>query len=120
MVRHRIAQRRYSDPMRQPKMHADEPDIDEALVSRLLTAQFPQWAGLPITRTPTWGTDNAMYRLGDHLVARLPRRPGGDEGLAAEHHWLRRLAPQLPLAIPEPLALGSATEEYPYSWSVFT
>lgn len=101
-------------------MHTDEPDIDEALVARLIAAQFPHWAGLPVTRTPTWGTDNAMYRLGDDLVARLPRRPGGDEGLAKEHRWLRHLAPHLPLTIPEPLALGTPTEEYPYSWSVFT
>ncbi len=27
------------------KMHADEADIDESLVGRLLAAQFPQWAG---------------------------------------------------------------------------
>jgi len=28
------------------KMHADEVDIDAALVGRLLAAQFPEWANL--------------------------------------------------------------------------
>ena len=30
------------------KMHADEFDTDASLVRRLLEAQFPQWAALPI------------------------------------------------------------------------
>jgi hypothetical protein len=30
------------------KMHADEVDTDSSLVRRLLAAQFPQWAELPI------------------------------------------------------------------------
>ena len=56
------------------KMHADELEIDASLVGRLLAAQFPQWAALPIRRVPAWGTDNALYRLGDDMVARMPRR----------------------------------------------
>src|SRR5881394_3798549 len=47
------------------KMHADEVETDTSLVGRLLTAQFPQWAALPIRPVPFWGTDNALYRLGD-------------------------------------------------------
>ncbi len=52
-----------------------EPDIDTPLVSRLIAAQFPRWAGLPITRVPSAGTDNAIYRLGDDMAVRLPRQP---------------------------------------------
>ncbi len=33
--------------------------------------------------------------------------------------WLPRLAPELPLAVPEPLALGSPNEEFPFSWGVY-
>ncbi|MFI7463308.1 hypothetical protein [Nonomuraea sp. NPDC049646] len=47
------------------RMHADEADIDEALVRRLLAAQFPRWAGLPLRRSPSSGTVNAVFRLGD-------------------------------------------------------
>ena len=55
------------------KMHADEVHTDASLVRRLLTAQFPQWADLPIEPVASAGTVNAIYRLGDDMVVRLPR-----------------------------------------------
>jgi aminoglycoside phosphotransferase (APT) family kinase protein len=54
-------------------MHPDEPDIDGALVRRLVAGQHPQWAELPVERVPSTGTDHALYRLGDEMVVRLPR-----------------------------------------------
>ena len=57
-------------------MHADEVDTDPALVRRLLAAQFADWADLPIEPVEPRGTDNALYRVGEDMVARLPRRPG--------------------------------------------
>jgi hypothetical protein len=62
-----------NEAMAAPKMHADEIDTDVALVRRLLTGQFPQWAGLAIDPVESYGTDHDIYRLGDHLAARLPR-----------------------------------------------
>ena len=64
------------------KMHENEVMTDAALVRRLLAAQFPCWADLPIERVASAGTDNALYRLGDDMVVRLPAyrlggRPGG-------------------------------------------
>jgi hypothetical protein len=32
-----------------PRMHIDELEIDEALVSRMLGDQFPEWSDLPLT-----------------------------------------------------------------------
>ena len=58
------------------KMHADEVDIDVSLVGRLLAAQFPQWADLPIEPVHSAGTDNAIYRLGEDMAVRLPRIEG--------------------------------------------
>ena len=55
------------------KMHIDEVDTDVTLVSRLLAKQFPQWADLSIEPVASAGTDNALYRLGDDMVVRLPR-----------------------------------------------
>ena len=55
------------------KMHDDEADIDAELVRRLVASQFPRLAGLPVTPFRSTGTVNAIYRLGDHLYARLPR-----------------------------------------------
>jgi aminoglycoside phosphotransferase (APT) family kinase protein len=57
------------------KMHDGEVDIDAELVGRLLAAQFPQLTQLPIREVQPAGTVNAIYRLGDHLYARLPRVP---------------------------------------------
>ncbi|WP_413757110.1 aminoglycoside phosphotransferase family protein [Streptomyces sp. MMBL 11-3] len=100
-------------------MHPDELDIDESLVERLVAEQFPAWARLPVKRVVSAGTDNAMYRLGDDMVVRLPRLPGGAGQVAKEQHWLPRLAPHLPLAVPVPLAEGAPGQGYPLPWGVF-
>ena len=55
------------------RMHADELDLPVDLVRTLLTEQFPRWVDLPVRRLASSGTDNAMFRLGDDLVVRLPR-----------------------------------------------
>ncbi len=101
------------------KMHHDEIDHSVELVRQLLVAQHPQWADLPITAVDSTGTDNALYRLGDHLVARLPLRPSSTKPIDKEHRWLPVLAPLLPLAIPVPLARCAPTEIYPWTWSVY-
>ncbi len=100
-------------------MHADEVPIDASLVDRLVRAQFPAWAGLPIEPVHPAGTDNAIFRLGADLAVRLPRIPGAAGQVAKEHRWLPRLAPFLPLDIPVPLGKGTPAEDYPWSWSVY-
>ena len=100
-------------------MHADELDIDRALVGRLVATQFPQWADLPIEPVRARGTDNALYRLGDDLVARLPTRPATRGTREKGRRWLPRLAPLLPLAVPLPVADGLPGEGYPSAWSVY-
>jgi aminoglycoside phosphotransferase (APT) family kinase protein len=102
-------------------MHEDEIDTDEALVRRLVAAQFPQWAELPVEALPLGGTDNAIYRLGDELAVRLPRRGDWAAGsLDKEFEWLPKLAPLLPQPVPGPVARGVPGEGYPHEWSVFT
>jgi aminoglycoside phosphotransferase (APT) family kinase protein len=101
------------------KMHADEIETNIALVHRLLIGQFPDWAALPIRPVASNGTDHAIYRLGDQLAVRLPRIGWATQQAAKEAIWLPRLAPQLPLAVPVPLALGRPAEGYPYDWSVY-
>jgi aminoglycoside phosphotransferase (APT) family kinase protein len=103
------------------KMHDGELDTSEELVRRLLAEQFPDWAELPIQALPFGGTDNAIYRLGDNLSVRLPRRPDSRAGaLDKEFEWLPKLAPLLPLAVPAPVRRGLPGEGYPHEWSVFT
>jgi aminoglycoside phosphotransferase (APT) family kinase protein len=88
-------------------------------VSGLVAAQFPQWAELPIEPVPSAGTDNALYRLGEDMVVRLPRREATTRTLESERRWLPRLAPRLPVAVPVPLADGTPGAGYPFVWSVY-
>jgi aminoglycoside phosphotransferase (APT) family kinase protein len=99
-------------------MHADEVDTNVLLVRRLLAAQVPQWANLPLQSVQSAGTDNAIYRLGDDMAVRLPRIERATWQVDKEHEWLPRLAPHLPLAIPVPLARGLPGEGYPWNWSI--
>jgi aminoglycoside phosphotransferase (APT) family kinase protein len=100
-------------------MHADELAIDERLVRRLLAAQFPHWAELPLEPVEPRGTDNRLYRLGDDLVVRLPCQPQTILTLERERAWLPKLAPHLPLEVPVPVAAGIPGEGYPGTWSIY-
>ena len=100
------------------KMHANEVVINKSLVRSLLTAQFPQWASLPIRRVKSAGTSNAIYLLGVNMCVRLPRVPGAVYAIEREDRWLPKLAPHLPVAIPAPLAMGKPGHGYPWAWAV--
>ncbi len=100
-------------------MHADEVSTDAVLVRRLLAAQYPIWAELPIDRVPSSGTDNALYRLGDDMVVRLPRIDLAVDGAVREQTWLPRLAPLLPVEAPVLLGTGKPAEGYPWSWAIY-
>jgi aminoglycoside phosphotransferase (APT) family kinase protein len=64
------------------------------------------------------GTDNAIFRLGERMSVRLPRYPAATAQVEKEARWLPVLAPNLPLAVPAPLAIGSPNDEYPWQWCV--
>ena len=99
-------------------MHDDEIRMDGAAVRELVDTQFPQWSHLSLSPAGH-GTDNRMLRLGDELVLRLPRTPGVAADIAKEQRWLPKLAPHLPVAVPEPVAVGEATTDYPLAWGVY-
>jgi aminoglycoside phosphotransferase (APT) family kinase protein len=101
------------------RMHEGEVETDPALVGRLVAAQFPELAELPVRAVRSTGTVNAIYRLGDDLCARLPRMSGWAADLAREWEWLPRLAPALSLRIPQPVAQGVASAEYPFPWAIY-
>ncbi|GAA3071008.1 hypothetical protein GCM10017562_42730 [Streptomyces roseofulvus] len=93
--------------------------IDEALVRRLVAAQFPHWAGLDVRRVASAGTDNAMFRLGDDLAVRLPKAEWAAGHAEKEQRWLPRLAPALPLPVPRPLGAGAPSEDFGRPWGVY-
>jgi aminoglycoside phosphotransferase (APT) family kinase protein len=99
-------------------MHRDEVTVDETVVRRLLAAQFPEWADLPLEAVEPRGTDNRLFRLGGELVVRLPCRERTVATLVRERTWLPRLA-GLPLEIPLPVAAGKPGAGYPWTWSVY-
>ncbi|CAD5960889.1 Phosphotransferase enzyme family protein [Streptomyces sp. KY75] len=95
--------------------------LDSAtLVRTLIAAQFPHWADLPVEAVDASGTANAVHRLGDDKVVRLPRTESSAADVATEHLWLPRLAAQLPVPVPAPLAQGAPAEGFPWAWSVCT
>lgn len=78
------------------KMHEHELSITGSMVERLVADQFPHWAGLPVRHASSAGTDNAMSRLGDTMVVRLPRIDWAAASVEHEQTWLPVIGPLLP------------------------
>ena len=103
-------------------MHPGQLDVAPETVRRLVARQFPQWRELPLRAVPTQGTVNALFRLGDDLVARLPLVPADDARgrLEAEAAAAAELHGRTRFATPEPVAIGEPGPGYPLPWSVQT
>jgi aminoglycoside phosphotransferase (APT) family kinase protein len=98
-------------------MPAAEVDVSDIVVGGLLAEQFPDLAHLELTEL-AYGWDNAIFRLGDHLTVRLPRRVLAAQLVEHEQRWLPELAGTLPLPIPAPVRIGRPGAGYPWAWSV--
>jgi aminoglycoside phosphotransferase (APT) family kinase protein len=96
---------------------AAEIEVDAALVQALLREQHPQFASLPI-RAAGSGWDNFLFRLGEDLAVRLPRRAIAAPLIEHEQQWLPRLAGRLSLPVPAPLRVGHPAQGYPWRWSI--
>lgn len=93
--------------------------INTVLVHRLIAAQFPQLKDLIIQPVAVGGWDNRSFRLGEHLLVRMPSAEEYAAQVEKEQLWLPKLAPFLPLPIPEPVAIGEPGEGYPWGWSIY-
>ncbi|TML28124.1 MAG: aminoglycoside phosphotransferase family protein [Actinobacteria bacterium] len=100
-------------------MHADELPVDVALARALLEDQFPEWADLQLERVASFGTDNALFRLGGDMVVRLPRIEWATRDIEKDARWLEQLRPLLPVEIPQLLATGTPGEGYPWTWGIY-
>jgi len=101
-------------------MHDDQLDVDVDVVRQLLTDQRPDLAPLRITPVVSTGTVNALFRLGDNLVARLPLQRQWAEGIDREWRWIPWLATRITsVRMPEPIFKGNPNDAFPFVWSVY-
>jgi aminoglycoside phosphotransferase (APT) family kinase protein len=100
-------------------MHEGQVDIDDDLVRRLLREQFDEIAHLPIEPVASTGTVNALFRIGEEFVARLPLLAEWNESIEREWSWLPWLSARVgSLDMPDPVFKGMPSNEYPFVWSV--
>lgn len=99
-------------------LHRDELVLDTARVRRLVDATFPQYAGLPLAPLGDTGSTNALFRLGDDLLVRLPRQPGGGESVAKEARWLPFVDARTTTAVPSIVGVGDPGPDHPERWAV--
>ena len=92
---------------------APELEVGEELVRALLRDQFPVLARLPLSRFAE-GWDNVLWRVGDELAFRFPRRAIAVPGVEREIALLPAIAPALPLAVPVPVHVGRPSARYPW------
>ncbi|WP_129668661.1 aminoglycoside phosphotransferase family protein [Phytoactinopolyspora endophytica] len=105
-------------------MHANELTVSVETVRELVDEQFPEWRGLSIKQVASRGTVNALFRLSDRLVARLPLVPG-DVGqmrqrIESEARAARELLGRSRFPTPAPVGIGEPGDGYPLPWSVQT
>jgi aminoglycoside phosphotransferase (APT) family kinase protein len=72
---------------------SDQLIIDEALVRRLVSTQFPQWKDLPIQPVAQSGWDNRTFHLGEDMLVRMPSAAAYASQVDKEQRWLLKLAP---------------------------
>jgi aminoglycoside phosphotransferase (APT) family kinase protein len=100
------------------RLHDDELALDVRLVRSLVHSLSPSYDELPLRRLEASGSTNALFRLGDDLLVRLPRQPGGSTTIEKEERWLPYVAPALDVAVPEIVAVGDPGFGYSERWSV--
>ena len=99
-------------------LHDDELPVDVRLVRALVDGALPEYASLPLSPLGSSGSSNALFRLGDELLVRLARQPGGSATIEKEARWLPQIGPLLPVSVPEIVAIGEPGVDYPERWSV--
>lgn len=95
---------------------AAEVDLTVADVDRLIAMQHPGLRGRLHQAAHGW--DNEVFRLGEDLAVRLPRREAAARLIEHEQRWLPELGPRLPVPTPVPVAVGRPQGHYRWSWSI--
>lgn len=101
-------------------MHDEQVEIDDSSLRLAIDRQFPNYGRLPLRRLASDGTVNAVFRLGNRLVVRVPIIEWGAADAAREADVLPRLRGAIPVAVPEFVAIGEEAPDLgiPWKWSV--
>lgn len=94
-------------------------DITTDVVSCLVKEQAPWLAGRRVEPVEVDGWDNRSFRVGEGHLARMPTDDGYVPAVDKEHQWLPVLAPQLPVAVPEPVLRGKPGCGFSRPWSLY-
>ena len=99
------------------RLHKDELPIDIELARQLINQQFPEFSGEPLKAMTSTGSTNRLFRLGEDLLVRLPRQPGGGTAIEKERDWLPQIEP-LPVTVPQLVNIGEPALGYPEPWAI--
>ena len=106
------------------EIHSNQLVVSPALVSRLVSAQFPEWANLPVESVPGQGTVNAIFRIGSSLTARFPLQKSplavARGAMEAESAAAIEFADVAGCPTPAPVAIGAPGLGYPMPWLLQT
>jgi aminoglycoside phosphotransferase (APT) family kinase protein len=89
------------------------------LARKLISQQFPEYASLPIVDVEKQGHDNRTYRLGEHMLIRMPTAADYALKVPKEQELLPELAKRLSISIPAPIKMGKPSTDYPYPFSIY-
>lgn len=102
------------------RLHADELPIDLALVRQLVDRTFPAYAEDDLRHLNDSGSSNALFRLGNDKLVRLPRQPGGGATIDKEVAWLPFVAGRVTVDTPMVVGVGEPGPDYPERWAITT
>jgi aminoglycoside phosphotransferase (APT) family kinase protein len=101
-----------------PRLHSDELVIDVSLVRRLVDGAFPAFRGSGLQPLPESGSSNVLFRLGNDMLVRMPRQPGGGASIDKEVRWLPFVQSQVAVAVPKVIGIGDPDLGYPERWAI--
>jgi aminoglycoside phosphotransferase (APT) family kinase protein len=93
------------------------PTLD--LARNLIAEQCPEYSNLPITDVEKQGHDNRTYRLGEHMLIRMPTAADYALKVPKEQELLPKLAKRLSVSIPAPIKMSKPSTDYPYPFSIY-
>ncbi|REJ07718.1 hypothetical protein DY023_03025 [Microbacterium bovistercoris] len=99
-------------------MHDGQLVLEDPLAVALISASVPEAEGMPVRRLSSPGTVNALFRIGDGLVARFPLMSTDLAAVRAEAEKMAEFSDISPVPAPRPVRVVDASVEYPSAWMV--